>query len=498
MSQDADPAAAAGPEAVPAASSLARAWAWGFGALVVALLLAIVTLQGFPPRLTLFVCGYAAIVFGYFALAHADQRFDVMHPAVGLFLLLFLYSLSSALFVETERTTFFGETLLPQVYPQYYWTCIAGAAGLALGLAARHLGGAPDSRVQAVAAADNAALRSTMVGCCVVLCVMFLPFIAPKFNFFSVRSYSEVALSSRVERIGDDALGTVEVLTLYLPLTLLLALCAYAIQSAAVRPGLRVLALAAFLAYVATGFLAGERYTILYCGLVLLVYYHFRVRRIRLLQAAVAGGLAYFLMNLIPLIRGSTDPARMLLALQDAINVRGWSDFSLTYSNELLTATNLHRHIQGMLLGETHYNYGYSLVTDLLVWIPRLLYPNRPLPTSEQFVEVFYPGVRDIGGGYGFFILQEGYWAFGIFGAFLFMAVFGWIIDGLYRLVLRFQKYDVVVFLYAAVYSDLVMASVRSGIVGSFKAALLHAVPFALVLLVHAWRVRAAGRRVPP
>ncbi len=496
MSHDVDPVAAAPvPEADPVAGGIVRAW--GFGVLVLALLLAIVTLQDFPPRLTLFVCGYVAIAFGYFALAHADRRFDVLHPAVGLFLLLFLYSLSSALFVETERTTFFGESLLPQVDALYYWICIAGAAGLALGLGARCLGGAPDSRAQAVAPADNAALRSTMVGCCVVLCVLFLPFIAPKFNFFSVHSYYEVALSSRIERIGDETLGTVDVLTLYLPLTLLLALCAYAIQSAAVRPVLRVLALTAFLAYVATGFLAGERYTILYCGLVLLAYRHFRIRRIGFLQAAVAGALAYFLMNLVPIIRGSTDPAQMLLALQDAIHARGWADFSLTYSNELLTATNLHRHIQGMLLGETHYNYGYSLVTDLLVWIPRLLYPNRPLPTSEQFVEVFYPGVRDIGGGYGFFILQEGYWAFGIFGAFLFMAVFGWILDGIYRLVVRFQQYDLVVFLYAAIYADLVMASVRSGVVGSFKAALLRAVPFALVLLVHAWRMRAAGRRVP-
>ena len=497
MSRGADPSTPA-PVASeqPGAGSMARAW--GLAALVLALLVAVVSLQHYPVRLSLFVCGYAAIAFGYFALVHAGQRFDILHPAVGLFLLLFLYSLSSALFVETEHTTFFGETLLPEVYALYYGTCIAGAAGLAVGLGARRLGGLPDSRMHTVAAADNAALRNTMAWCCVVLCLMFLPFIAPKFNFFAVRSYYEVALSSRVERIGDDALGTLDVLTLYLPLTLLLALCAYAIQSAAVRSWLRVLALGAFLAYVATGFLAGERYTILYCGLVLLAYRHFRVRRIGFLQAAVAGVAAYFLMNLVPIIRGSTDPARMLLALQDAISARGWSDFSLTYSNELLTATNLHRHIQGMLLGETHYNYGASLVTDLLVWIPRLLYPNRPLPTSEQFVEVFYPGVRDIGGGYGFFILQEGYWAFGIFGAFVFMAVFGWLMDGIYRLVVRFQQYDLVVFLYAAVYADLVMASVRSGIVGSFKAALLRAVPFALVLLLHALRQRAVRRRAPP
>ncbi|TWO66147.1 oligosaccharide repeat unit polymerase [Caenimonas sedimenti] len=483
--------AAATPEG-PAPDALAslRRWAWGIAALTAAFALALAGLQDHPLRLTLYVCAFAVIAFCYFAYTHADHGFDVLHPSIGLFLLLFLYSLSSALFVETEGTTFFGERLLPDVHPIYYWTCIAGAAGLALGLALRRLCGVRSSPMVAVAAGDNARLRQTMVWCALALCLVFLPFIAPKFNFVTVRSYYETALSSRVERLADDAVGTMDVLTLYLPLTLLLATCAYAMQCKQVRPAWRLLALAAFAAYVTTGFLAGERYTILYCGLVMLAYRHFRVAPITLTQALVAGGAAYLLMNLVPIVRGSTDPARMLQALQDNFDLRGWADFSLTYSNELLTATNLHRHIQGMLLGETGYNWGYSLVTDLLVWIPRILYPDRPLPTSEMFVEVFYPGVRDIGGGYGFFILQEGYWAFGIFGAFAFMALFGWIVDGIYRLIYRWQGYDLVLFLYAAVYADIVMASIRSGVVGSFKAGLLHAVPFGFVLLVHALRKR--------
>ena len=182
----------------------------------------------------------------------------------------------------------------------------------------------------------------------------------------------------------------------------------------------------------------------------------------------------------------------------DTLGTQGLNDFSLTYSNELVTATNLHRHIQGLLLGETSYNYGFSLITDVLVWIPRLIYPNRPLPISEQFVEVFYPGVRDMGGGYGFFIIQEGYWAFGVVGVFISMAFFGWIVDGLYRQVLKFQRYDLTLFLYAAVYADVVMASIRSGIVGSFKAGMMHAFPFALVLLIHAVRMRWVNRSSKP
>jgi len=471
-----------------------KTWAIAIAILLAIFVMASLSLQSHPFRLTLYVCAYATIAMGYFAYTAADHGFDVLHPSFGLFLLLFLYSLSSALFVETEKTTFYNETLMAEVYPIYYWACGVGAAGLALGLAARRLSGIRQSEVKDITDVANVRLRSTMLWSALVLCVIFLPFIYPKFNFVSVRSYYEIALSSRVERLADDSAGVLDVLTQYLPLTLLLASCAYAIQNAQVKRWQRLTALAIFGAYVVTGFLAGERYTILYCGVVILAYRHFRIQRVSALQAMVGGLLGYVLMNLIPIIRGSANPALMLQVLMDTLGSQGLTDFSLTYSNELVTATNLHRHIQGILLGETSYNYGYSLITDVLVWIPRLIYPNRPLPISEQFVEVFYPGVRDMGGGYGFFIIQEGYWAFGVFGAFIFMAFFGWIVDGLYRQVLKFQQYDLVLFLYAAVYADIVLASIRSGIVGSFKAGMLHAFPFVFVLLVHALRERYNAR----
>ena len=469
---------------------LALDWGWAATFFLAASVLAVLALPAYPLRLPLFVSGFALIAFACFAYTRAGHGFDVLHPCYGLFLLLFLYAFSSALFIETEGTTYFGEALLAEVYPRYYATCMAGAGGLACGLALRRFSGVVQTAVWPVPEAANVDLRRTMLWCCLALCILFLPWIAPKFSFWSVRSYYEVALSSRVERLGDDSLGTVDVLTLYLPIVLLLAVCAWAMQDAALAWWQRLLALAAFVAYAATGFLAGERYTILYCGLVFFAYRHFRIAPIRASHALLVGVAAYFLMNLIPILRGSSDPVQMWRALQDNIAARGLSDFSLTYSGELATATNLARHIQGILTGESEFNFGGTVMNDLLVWIPRILYPDRPLPSSELFVETFYPGVRDRGGGYGFFILQEGYWAFGIPGAFVFMAAFGWAVDGLYRVMWRWQRYDLVVFLYAAIYADVVMAAVRSGILGSFKAAMLHAVPFAFVLLVHRLRTR--------
>jgi hypothetical protein len=219
----------------------------------------------------------------------------------------------------------------------------------------------------------------------------------------------------------------------------------------------------------------------------MMAYRTYWIKPLPWLLIICGGFFAYVLMNLIPIIRYTSDPVLMVRIFLDVVQSNGFADFSLGNSNELLTATNLFRQIQGQLLGETSLNYGMSIINDLLVWIPRPFFPGqRPLPSSEMFVEVFYPGVRDSGGGYGFFIIQEGYWAFGALGCLVFMAAFGFLVDLVHALVMRYRHLEMAIFWYAAVYADMVMASVRSGIVAPFKSALLlHSMPFFLVLAIY-------------
>jgi oligosaccharide repeat unit polymerase len=118
----------------------------------------------------------------------------------------------------------------------------------------------------------------------------------------------------------------------------------------------------------------------------------------------------------------------------------------------------------------------------MLVFIPRAFFPDRPLPLGELFVETFYPGVRDEGGGYGFFILQEGYWSFGIVGVFAFMFLYGWCTNKIYQLFTKYRNFDIVVLWYASIYSVMVIAAVRSGILISLKTILMNSLPFILYL----------------
>ena len=457
-------------------------------ALLSSWMVALVALQDEPWRVSLFVCAYAAVVAVFFACSRGQKTWDLLHPAPGLFLLILLYALSSALFAEAQETTYYGEPLIEGVYWRYYAACLLGVAGLAAGL---YVGGLlrPARTVKSShQSAENDALNRIMLRTVVVLCLLTFPWVFGKLNFLAVKAYREVALSVRVERLADEAAGIFEVLTVYLPVTLMLVVCVRFMRSVSAPLIARLTGAAIFLAYLATGFLAGERYTILFCGILVVVYQHYWVKPITPSAALVGGAFAYLLMNLIPIVRYTSDPLLMIQIFTDVVQRDGLDEFSLGKSNELLTATNLHRQIQGLMLGEAPYNYGLSILTDLLAWIPRLVYPNRPLPSSEQFVDVFYPGVRETGGGYGFFIIQEGYWALGLVGCFLFMALFGFLVERVHALAMRFRHLEFAILWYAAVYADLVMASVRSGIVGSFKAALLHSAPFILILFVYQFK----------
>jgi oligosaccharide repeat unit polymerase len=195
-------------------------------------------------------------------------------------------------------------------------------------------------------------------------------------------------------------------------------------------------------------------------------------------------------MGLVSFIRSTSDPFEMGELLRDEVAENGLDRLSLVSSGELQVGSNFMRLIEGIKDGETTYTWGTSIATEILVFVPKALIPNRPLSLSEKYVEVFHPGELETGAGYGLFILQEGYWAFGLFGVFLFMFCYGWVLERIYLLFMNYVKYDVAVMCYSMVYMTLALYAVRTGTILNFKAALIDCLPFILVLLLPSLRMR--------
>jgi oligosaccharide repeat unit polymerase len=419
------------------------------------------------------------------------QPFDILSPIVGLIILLFLYSFASGLFVETFGVMYFGETASEQVVRIYYVCCLTGLAGLAFGAL---LGSPANQSVEkqrmewsrARYAPTDPVFQRKLVFWGLSLGVVLSGFVLPQFNFLHVASYSERALAVRLERTGAANAGLKEVFLTQVPVSLIL--CGATLLALRGR-GLttKLLGAAIFLAYIIANTLAGWRGTVVAALLIPLFYYHYRIRRVSTRLAIVGGVFTYLFVNGLSVVRSTSNPLEMVKVLRENVGASGLAFASLSSSGELAVGQNLMRLISGIQLGETNFTFGASVVSDVLVFLPRSVYPGRPLPLSEKFVEVFYPGVLESGGGYGFFILQDGYWAFGIAGVFIFMLAYGWAVQRIYLAFMKHLTSDLAVFAYSAVYSAIVLAAVRTGTLGSFKGAMINAMPFIVLwLLMHA------------
>ena len=431
--------------------------------------------------LAVFSVAYWILVGAFLYCYSRVQPFDLFSPVVGLIVLLFLYSLASGLFVAQFGVLYFGDPIDDLTLSTYYLCCLVGLAGLATGALLGSTGSQtvdPDAgrEFSVENAHRNRAFERRLVFWAAVLGVGLAPFVIPQFNFLHVASYAERALALRVERAGVATAGLKETLLEQLPATYILC-AATLLMLKPRRKWVRFLGLSIFLAYVAANTLAGWRGAVVAALVIPVVYYHYRVRRLSTSLALVSALVVYVFVNALSVVRSTSNPIEMATTLRDNVGANGLAFASLSGSGELAVGQNLMRLISGVHAGETSFTYGESVVSDLLVFVPRAFFPNRPLPLSERFVDVFYPGVRESGGGYGFFILQDGYWAFGVPGVFLLMLVYGWAVQRLY---LSFGKYfgsDFGVLAYSSLYAAIVIAAVRTGTVASFKGAIINLLP---------------------
>ena len=408
-------------------------------------------------------------------------EFDYFAPILPSFVLLYLYSISSAL-----SATYMGATIYKDVVDSgtlliYYLSCIIGLYALCVGFIWGHTKKIAKSVLAFRSLSDSKLLHKLLIYAPLSYMVFF-QFAKKPFDFINVKSYSETSLTSRIESMADPSLPILEVFCVYIPVTSLLCF-ATVIVFRKYNVFLRSLGLFILFSFSATALLAGSRSAIAQVGMLMVIFYNYRIKKISGKSFIAMFFVGYIVVNTMALIRVTKNPLEMVQVLYDNLN----SDISflaLEKSSELLTGQNLMRLISGIRDGETGYTYGFNVFTELATYIPRILYPGRPLPLSELFVETFYPGVRDSGGGYGFFYLMEGYWALGLVGVLLFMLTYARLVQLVYEKFYRNAESDFAVLWYAFILSALVMTAVRSGIIGVFKGSLMSSIPFILIYIL--------------
>ncbi len=404
---------------------------------------------------------------------------DIFYPKYILIILYYLYSLTGILVIQDQGSDTEGTMIPDFILNRYIFSCLLGLVGLSIGFL---FASKPPNNNPSIVNINEKGVYKIFVIFILIALVINFNGILERYNFLNVQSYAERALTYRLERRESSGSGLFEVFFIDSPVLLINFFCVYLFFKKKESGVFRYIFLIPFISCVITAVLSGFRSTLVNVLLPFIFLYHYQYRKLILTKAklflyVLGGGVSYIMINLLALLRSSSDPKEMFNFASSYIGDYGFNFLSLSNSGELQTSVNFMRLMLGIENNETFYSWGSTVIDEFLVFIPLYFYPGRPHSVSEQFVITFYPYIYESGGGMGQFCLLEGYWAFGNVGVVLFSAVFAYFLIKIYQ---NFSPYlflsPVFVLLYSQIFDKAVISVVRGGYIGAVKACFISSI----------------------
>lgn len=193
------------------------------------------------------------------------------------------------------------------------------------------------------------------------------------------------------------------------------------------------LAIAMLLTLAAMFLIMGRRAVLVVLLGSVLYSYHVAYKPLTLVKLSLIGLGAFFLLNLVGLLRGdSYDNLQNAIALlHDRKKDLGYESpswfYVLSTGNFAVPFETFPQIVRSM--GEKYLpGSGFYSFKSLSLIVPSFVWPDRPLPLANWYMEAFY-GPTPKSEGRQFFFLSEAYMNFGPFG----MIVWGWLMARVMR-----------------------------------------------------------------
>lgn len=181
----------------------------------------------------------------------------------------------------------------------------------------------------------------------------------------------------------------------------------------------------------------GARGMLLYIGLTLLTYWHTAVRPISTKFIAAVAIVLFLSLNVLGILRSSkyadlSDVWTKTAGTYEEPDVSGNLFYTLTTGEFVVPFETLPQMITSVGT-EVSPQFGLTYLKMPLFWIPSALFPSRPLPLANWYMEKFYGGGYGLNEGRQFFFTSEGYLNFGPFGVLGTMLFWGWCLGAVHR-----------------------------------------------------------------
>lgn len=181
----------------------------------------------------------------------------------------------------------------------------------------------------------------------------------------------------------------------------------------------------------------GARGMLLYMGLTLLVYWHTAVRPISIKFIVLVAIVLFLSLNVLGILRSSnyanlSDFWNKTAEASAEPDVSGNLFYTLTTGEFVVPFETLPQMIKSVGT-EVPPQFGLTYLKMPLFWIPSALFPNRPLPLANWYMERFYGAGYGLNEGRQFFFTSEGYLNFGPFGVLGTMLFWGWCLGAVHQ-----------------------------------------------------------------
>jgi hypothetical protein len=208
--------------------------------------------------------------------------------------------------------------------------------------------------------------------------------------------------------------------------------CLFLLHRYAVRKRKLDLALfiASFVLICGMFLLIGSRNMIVYMSLTAALFWHFAIRPIRFKRLATMGLLSFLALNIVGYLRTSNYQSlgdfftTSASAYQESSSSSGRMFYTLTIGEFVVPFETLPQMIRSVG-SELQPQLGLTYVKDVMLWVPSVLFPDRPPSLTHWYMETFYGEGHGLNIGRSFFFLSEGYLNFGILGVFATMLMWG-------------------------------------------------------------------------
>lgn len=227
---------------------------------------------------------------------------------------------------------------------------------------------------------------------------------------------------------------------------------------------------------LASQLITGNRGLMLYTLLALLVAFHYSVRPIRVRTLVPLAAVVFLALNSVGYLRGSgyhsmAEYWGTLAEFAGSLFSPGHDRTSLFYTlttGEFVVPFETLPQMIKSVGNDISAWYGLSYVRSPVFFIPSAIYPDRPIPLTNWYMETFYGAHAALNEGRAFFFMAEGYLNFGLAGALMIVVLWGIGCGALWHYLNSCQRHPSAVMLYA-----LSVAFLFRGIAGDFSSVLV-------------------------